>query len=97
MEMTREAHVSDVFFEPDAMLALQTASEDYLVDLFKVSVNAGAHGPSSRECVRDWPAMLLPSGLLIFEAGCDDSKHLQSSGVCLSEGTAPWVALHTAR
>ena len=95
MEMA-QVHMGDLYFEPDAMLALQTASEDYLVDLFKVSVNAGAHCPS----LCDRPAMyscnLLPSGLLIFEAGCDDGKHPQSSGVCLSEGTAPCAALHTA-
>jgi hypothetical protein len=74
MEMA-QVHMGELYFEPDAMLALQTASEDYLVDLFKVSVNAGAHCPS----FRDWPAIyscnLLPSGLLIFEAGCDDGKH----------------------
>ena len=48
MEMAQD-YMGDLYFEPDAMLALQTASEDYLVDLFKVSVNAGAHCPSSRD------------------------------------------------
>jgi hypothetical protein len=38
---------SDLCFEPDAMLALQTASEDYLVELFNVSANAGARCASS--------------------------------------------------
>jgi hypothetical protein len=28
--------ISDLTYEPDAMLALQTASEEYLVDLFEV-------------------------------------------------------------
>ena len=96
METGRSVGVSDLWYEPDAMLALQTASEDYLVELFKVSVKAGALCPS----LRDWPAIyscnLLPSGLLIFETGCNDGKHPQSSGVCPSEGTAPCAALHTA-
>jgi histone H3 len=50
---------SDLRFEPDAMLALQAASEDYLVNLFHDMGTASIR--SDRECVVSSVLITAPS------------------------------------